>query len=188
MSLFGKIFGYEITSNKKEKEKNYESFAVPNKEGDKQTYNMSSSYGGNFYTPYVEETYNNKNELIKTYRKISLVSDVEEAIDDVIDVAIIPERENLRLNLDNIEESDISNSVKEVIHDEFKKILSLLDWNKKGYSIFRRFYIEGRLNYHKIIDEKTPNEGIKELRPIDALNIEKCVELEKTLDQEKYLC
>lgn len=178
-----KIFGYEIKSSKKDQEENLASFAAPQREGDKQTY-TATAYGGNFFTPYAEKEYENKNELIRQYRKMSLTAEVEEAIDDIVDEAIIPERDNVRLNLDSIDEEILSLDVKELIDKEFNKILSLLEWNRKGHSIFRRFYIDGRLNFHKIIDEKKPLEGIKELRPIDALNIEKCVELEKVCDPE----
>ena len=100
------------------------------------------------------------------------------AIDDIVNEAIVTSHEvpPVRINLDNI---NISDGIKEKIFVEFKEVTRLLDFDKKGVEIFKRWYIDGRCYYHAVIDEKQPKRGIQELRVLDPRKIKKVRESKK---------
>lgn len=119
-------------------------------------------------------------DLVKKYREMSLHAEVEMAIDDIINEMITEDASGqiVKLNIDKVDPEIIPEEVKKVIYDEFKKIVYLLDFNRKCYDIARRWYIDGRLYYH-IILENDPRQGIKEIRQIDPLRIKKVREVKK---------
>lgn len=129
---------------------------------------------GGAYGTYVdlEATTRNESDLITRYRYLANQAEVEKAIDDVVNEAIILDKVQLpvKLKLDNI---DLPERVKKRVSEEFDTILNLLDFQNMCYDIFRRWYIDGRIYYHMMIDEKKPREGIKELRYIDPRRIRK---------------
>lgn len=108
----------------------------------------------------------NENALIERYRDIAQYPDCESAIDDIITEAIVATEDDVpvTVNTDNV---DMPKGIREKIDQEFKNICTLLDFNRKGFDIFRRWYIDGRIYYHKIIDESRPKLGILELRYLD---------------------
>ena len=83
---------------------------------------------------------------------------------------------SVKINVDNI---DFSDDVKLKINDEFNEVLNLLGFNTKGHDIFRRWYVDGRLYYHKVIDRKSPRKGLTELRYVDPMKIKKVREVKK---------
>ena len=119
-------------------------------------------------------------DLIKKYREMSLHAEVEMAIDDVVNEMITEDASGyiVKLNIDKVDSSIIPDEVKAVMYEEFKHIIFLLDFNRKCYEIARRWYIDGRLYYH-IILEDDPRQGIKEIRQIDPLRIKKVREIKK---------
>lgn len=162
-----KLFGYEF---KREDEDNkLESFVAKTAEDGA----INVEAGGVFGT-YVdlEGSAKNDSELITKYREMALHPEVDIAIDDIVNEAIVPDfdEDTVELILDKVEMSD---NVKKAILDEFSAILKLLDFNNLGYEIFRRWYVDGRLYYHAIIDNDNPSEGIKEMRYIDPRKIRK---------------
>jgi hypothetical protein len=173
-----RIFGFNLSNTK---EPTNDSFAPPQAEGEIQIDTRGLGYGG-YYNNIVsvDDNISNENELIKKYRLMALVSEVEEAIEDVIDEAIVSEDNEVHINLDKVE--GISDNVKKIILEEHTGVLKLLNWNSKGYDIFKKFYIDGRLYFHKILDTKNPKNGLVEVRPIDALTIKKIVEIDKQMD------
>lgn len=172
-----KIFGFEITSSKKDEIKNLPSFAPPLQEGEF----YSDFGGGHFYNGFnIDQSFQNENELIKKYRAMSLISEVEEAIEDILNDMVVPE-EDIELDLSDAEE--IGEKTKKIIQEEFSNILSMLSWGEKGYDICKRYYVEGRIYFHKIIDEKNPKKGILEIRPLDSLNIKRHREILRELDK-----
>jgi hypothetical protein len=129
---------------------------------------------GGAYGTYVdlEGTAKNEAELVTRYREMSMYPECESAIDDVINEAIITDErdEAITINLDKLEQPD---SVKRRIEEEFKNVCKLLDLQNNAYEIFRRWYIDGRLFYHIMVDVKQPRKGIQELRYIDPRRIRK---------------
>ena len=106
--------------------------------------------------------------LVAQYRDVALYPEADNAIDDIVNEAFTTtfERPSVSIRLDLLQ---INDKIKKVIRDEFKTALHLLRFQKKSYDIFRQWYVDGRLYYQVIIDEKNPREGIRELRPMDSL-------------------
>ena len=111
-------------------------------------------------------------ELVNKYREIAMHPEVEMAIDDIVNEAIVadPKKEIVSINLDDLEQPD---KIKKMIVEEFDNIIDLLEFNQHAYEIFKKWYVDGRLLYHAMIDEANPREGIKELRYIDPRKIRK---------------
>lgn len=129
---------------------------------------------GGAYGTYVdlEGTAKNEAELVTRYREMSMYPECESAIDDVVNEAIVTDERDdaININLDKLEQPD---SVKKRIEEEFNEVLKLLDFQNNCYEIFRRWYIDGRLFYHIMVDVKNPRKGIQELRYIDPRRIRK---------------
>ena len=129
---------------------------------------------GGAYGTYVdlEGTAKNEAELVTRYREMSMYPECESAIDDVVNEAIISDERDdvISINLDKLEQPD---SVKKRIEEEFKNVCKLLDLQNQAYEVFRRWYVDGRLFYHIMVDIKNPRKGIQELRYIDPRRIRK---------------
>jgi len=117
-------------------------------------------------------------DLINQYRNMSLYPECEYAIDDITNEAIICEenKSSVAVVLDNLRQPV---SIKKKIQEEFDNVMRMLDFNNRGYDIFRRWYVDGRLYYHMVIDVKNPRSGIQELRPIDARKIRLVKEVQR---------
>ncbi len=171
------LFGFSLDKNneKKKKQQGLLSPVAPN--NDDGTVTISA---GGYYGQYVDIEGISKNEfeMIRKYREVSLHPEVDSAIDEVVNEAIVADGDDspVEIELSNL---DISDSIKKRIREEFKEIKRLLQFDKKCYQLFRRWYIDGRLYYHKVIDINKPAEGIKELRYIDPLKIKKMREVKK---------
>ena len=170
------LFGFEIKSKDKKKRK---TFVTPeNLDGATQVVE-----GGGVYGHYLDTGVDAKDEnvLIQKYREMSMSQEVDLAISDVVNEAVVHEdgKTTISLSLDNVEQSD---GIKTKISNEFKSILKLLDFNKTGSDLFKKWYVDGKLYHHIIIDKDKVKDGIKELVPIDALNIQKIDEVKKEKD------
>lgn len=119
-----------------------------------------------------------ENQLIQQYRSMAIYSEVEKAIDDITNDAIVPgtNRKPVRINLDNVQLSEV---IKNKIFTEFNELLILLDFNNRAYDIFRKWYIDSKLYYYIQIDPKNPQAGIVDLIPIDPIKIKKVRRIEK---------
>tara|TARA_Y100000385_G_scaffold290193_1_gene362356 strand:- start:1350 stop:2924 length:1575 start_codon:yes stop_codon:yes gene_type:complete len=119
-----------------------------------------------------------ENELIRTYRGMSLYPEVDQAIEDIVNESVVPgdNMDTVKLDLDDVNISDI---VKKKIHAEFKKIKKLLSIDKRAHDMFRRWYIDSKLYYHILIDNKNPDAGMVEVRPIDPLKIKRIRKVNK---------
>ena len=124
-----------------------------------------------------------ESDLIGRYREMSIHPECDSAINDIVNEAIAGELDNhpVDVELSNLR---VSENLKRVIRDEFNNILSLLDFDRKAYDLFRRWYIDGRLFFHKVIDPKDPNKGITEIRYIDPRKIKKVIEFDKPKDRQ----
>ena len=132
---------------------------------------MSSVYdfGGSFL---------DENSLIKQYRSMSLYPEVDMAIEDIVTQAICFDREHISVRVD-LQNVNLSDNIKSKIQVEFNNIIKLLDFNNRGYDIFRRWYVDGRIYYQLIIDTEHPEKGITEVRPIDPIKIRKIRKVQK---------
>jgi len=173
------IAGWELSLTKAEKkeeqEKDFETFS-PKIEDDGAT--LVAATGG-YYATYIdiEGTTKTEAELVSRYREMSLVADIDQAIEDIVNDAMdTDDNDIVSLNLDKLEYSD---KIKKKISEEFDNVLDMLDFNSRAYDIFRRYYIDGRMYYHAIIDKEKPEEGIQELRYIDPRKIKKIREVKK---------
>nr|HRC95768.1 portal protein [Coprothermobacter proteolyticus] len=120
----------------------------------------------------------NDKELIELYRSIARIPEVAEAVDEIVNEIISVNDEGEPVSLD-LEELELSESVKKKIREEFDNVLDVVDFDTRGHDLVRRWYIDGRLAGHKVIDKKKPADGIKEFRYINPLSLEKVIEYKK---------
>ena len=141
---------------------------------------------GGYFGQYVEmgDAANKASEadLIGRYREMSLHPECDAAINDVVNEAIAGDLNDHPVDID-LQHLKVSQTLRNRIREEFENVLVLLDFDRKAYDIFRRWYIDGRLFYHKMIDTKNPTAGITELRYIDPRKIKKVVEFDKPKDR-----
>lgn len=170
------IFGFEI-KKKKEIQASLGSVVAPSAD-DGAT--IVSSAAASHYGMVVdlEGVVKTENDLIRRYREISQYPDCDSAIEDIINEAIVADSEDPPVSL-IMDDVKLSESIKNKIRDEFSQILKLYKFDDKGHDIFRNWYIDGRLYYHILLDEKRPKEGIVELRYIDPRKIRKIKNIEK---------
>jgi len=134
---------------------------------------------GGAYGTYVDldGTVRTEAELVTKYREMALQPECDAAVDEIVNESLSCDDETIvDINLDNVK---ISENIKKVVREEFQQCLKLLDFNKYAYDIYRRWYIDGRLYYHVVVDEKATKEGIKEVRYIDPRKIRKVREVAK---------
>jgi hypothetical protein len=116
-------------------------------------------------------------DLIRKYREMSLNAEVDMAIDDVVNETITEDAKGTIVQLD-LDKVNIPEEIKSIMYSEFEEILTLLDFNRKGQEIFRKWYVDGRIYYHHILHDD-PTEGLKEVRQIDPLLIKKIREVKR---------
>jgi len=175
--LMNNMFGWFF---KKEPNKDIEPPSFAPKETDDgsiQTIAAGGSYG---VAIDLDGTVRTDNELITRYREMSLTPECDMAIDEITNESIeVEEDDPIDIILDDIE--NLQGGSKKVITESFKEILELLNFKQNGYDLFRRWYIDGRLYFHVIINDKNPAEGIQELRLIDPRKIKKIREVKKKI-------
>lgn len=176
------LFGFEIGRANKQTSQDQDiknkTFSIP-----ENTDGAVTIQSGSYYGTYVDldGVVRNEIELITRYREMSMQPELETAIDDIINESIVNDdnAKGVELNLDDLKQPD---TIKKRINEEFEFILKLLDFGNMGHDIFRRWYIDGRLFYHVVINDKSPSKGIEELRYIDPRRIRKIREIQKTKD------
>jgi hypothetical protein len=174
------LFGFTISRQKAEEDSLVQqSFAPPSSDDGALTITSAAYYG-----TYVDldGTAKNEVELISRYREMAMQPEIESAIDDIINESIVQDDDgrNVKLIMDALKQPD---KIKKAILEEFNTVLRLLNYSNMAQDIFRRYYIDGRLFYHIIIDRENPIGGIKELRYIDPRKIRKVRELRKKKDE-----
>lgn len=141
---------------------------VPPSDEDGADFYLTSGFFGSYID--IEAIYRTEFDLIRRYREMSLHPEVDSAIEDIVNEAIVSDTNDspVQIELSNLDASD---ELKNTIRKEFKYILELLDFDKKSHEIYRNWYVDGRLYYHKVIDIKKPQDGIVDLRYIDAMKM-----------------
>ena len=173
------LFGFEISRKKKQiEEEENKTFALPSNDDGAVTIQSGAYYG-----TYVDldGVVRNEIELITRYREMSMQPELENAIDDIVNEAIVNDDSDTGVEIDT-EELKQPEKVKKAIREEFETMLKLLNFGNMGHEVFRRWYVDGRLFYHIILDEKNPKNGIRELRYIDPRRIRKIREIQKSKD------
>jgi hypothetical protein len=173
------LFGFEISRKKQQDqdEKN-KTFALPQNDDGAVTIQSGAYYG-----TYVDldGVVRNEIELITRYREMAMQPELETAIDEIVNEAIVNDDSESGVEIDTDELKQPEN-IKKKIREEFEYVLKLLDFGNMGHEIFRRWYIDGRMFYHVIIDDKSPQKGIQEIRYIDPRRIRKIREIQKAKD------
>ena len=166
------LFGFTIGRTQKEKEASEKvSFALP--QYDDGALDVSGTPGGAFATYLdMEGAAKNEMDLIQRYRQMALYPEAELAIDDIVNEAVVCDREEAPVSI-NLENVNLSPDIKEKIQENFYEVTDLLRMRDGGYDTFKKWYVDGRLYYHIIIDPNNTKRGILELRPIDSLKIKK---------------
>ena len=168
------LFGYEI-KRKKEATK-AQSFVAPSDEEG----TLDIAGGAGFFSQYVnlDKAAKHDWDLIRKYRTTAESPECDLAVEDIINESITADETDCSVKLD-LDQTDLSKSIKNKVNDEFTEILRLLEWKNKGHDIFKRWYIDGRVYYHKMVDEKQSRKGIAEIRYIDPKFIKKVRLVEK---------
>lgn len=179
-SLF-EIFGWKQKNQPKEKEP--ESFAPQIDDDGAMVVAAGGSYGTYIDLDNAAKT---EAELVSKYREMAQHPEVISAVDDVVNESIVT-TEDVIVTLDLEKVEGYSDSFKDKIHKEFDEVLHLLNFNAtNAYEVFKRWYVDGRLYFHVIIDENKPKEGIKELRYIDPRKIRKVREIQQ-IQKDGYI-
>lgn len=171
------IFGYNISKKRDEEEDgNVKNALNLPEEGFSPTPLDISPISGSFYhfgATVDAESNMDEVALVTRYREVARQPEFGKAIDNIVNDVFAYDESSLpvSVNLDNVE--GISEKTKEKIREEFADLLNLLNFKNDSYDIFRRWYVDGRLFYHKVIDEKAPAKGIQQLRYIDPRKIRK---------------
>jgi len=173
-----KLFGFSIEETQNKSDGIISPVPKNNEDG------VDNYIASGFYGQYVdiEGAYRSEHELIKRYREMALHPEADGAIEDVVNEAIVSDLYDspVEVELSNLNASD---SIKKKIREEFRYIKELMDFDKKSHEIFRNWYIDGRLYYLKVIDQKNPQEGLKDLRYIDPMKIKYVRQEKKNTDR-----
>ena len=161
-----KLFGFKIEKDD-DQSKNVVS-PVPQSNEDSSDYYVSSGFYGQYVD--IDGVFKSEFELIKRYREMALHPEVDSAIEDVINEAIVSDQNDSPVDID-LENLPASAKLKELIREEFKRVKEVMNFDNKCHEILRNWYVDGRIYYHKVIDIKKPEEGLKEVRYIDPLKI-----------------
>lgn len=133
--------------------------------------------GGSYGTVVdLEGAAKNEGELVTKYREMIMHPEVDAAVDDIVNEAVVFDDHEPAVSISLDKLSNLPDTVKQAIQQEFNNILTLLDFEHQGYDVFKRWYVDGRLYYHAIIDKNNPKDGIQELRYIDPRKIKKIKE------------
>ena len=176
------LFGFSFKKKLTDKDRAPSPIAPSSEDG------ATSYIAGGYYGQYLDLDGNFKTEydMVKKYREMAMHPEVDSAIEDIIHEAIVADKNDspVHVNLDNLEVSD---TVKNLIRDEFEYIKNLFAFDGKAHEMFRRWYIDGRLYYHKVIDLDRPQDGIKEVRYVDPHKIKKVRQITKPKTADEFM-
>ena len=185
------LFGLEIKRKKGDEAQKLQSFVPPQNDGSIIEVGKDVGMGGFAASGGVigqfidmEGGVKTEADLVKQYRAMSLVPECDSAIEDIINESISSNDLDapVAINLDRV--NHFSDGIKEKIRDEFDEVLELLGFRELSHDIFRKWYVDGRLYFHKMVDSKNEKKGIQGLRPIDPQKIRKIREVEKIKDEK----
>ena len=175
-----KLFGFSIEDSESLSQTAVSPIPPNNEDGS--DHYMSSGFFGSYVD--IEGIYRTEFDLIKRYREMALHPEADSAIEDIVNEAIVSDTNDtpVEIELSNLNASD---GIKDKIRKEFRYLLDIMDFDKTAHEIYRNWYIDGRIYYHKIIDLKKPKDGIQEMRYIDAMKM-RYVRQQKKSKDDKY--
>ena len=177
-----KILGFQITrdENLEKAATSKQAFTVATP--DDGTTTISA---GGYFGQYLDMEVNAKNDfdLIRRYREVAQHPECDMAVEDIINEVIVSDERDTAVSI-SLDKLNISENIKGKIRSEFQECLSLLNFDEKGHDIFKRWYIDGRIYFHKVIDPKSPRTGLTEIRYIDPRKIKKVREVSKKRDSK----
>ena len=175
-----KLFGFEIKRAGSQKQL---ASVVPPRDDEDGSYATVASAGGHYgqYYNLGDDDSKDNYQLIMKYRANAMHPEADAAVEDITNEAISGSelKQNIQLNLDQV---SVSISIKNRITEEFNNIYGMLNFKELGHDIFRRWYVDGRLFHHLIVDESNPGGGIKEIRPLDSAKVQKVKKIKKKKD------
>ena len=176
-----KLFGFEIKRASKESEKLQS--IVPERDDDGAGY---ATAGAGHFGQYVNidgDDSKDNYQMIMKYRGVAMHPEVDAAIEDIINESIVhgEMEQPVDVNMDQLDQPD---KIKKLIKEEFDNIVNMLNFNELGHDIFRKWYIDGRLYHHLVVDENNLKGGIQEIRPVDAARMRKVKQIKKKKDVE----
>ena len=177
------LLGFQITRNNNDLGKPAEAkqaFTVASPD-DGTTTISAGGYFGQYLD--MEVTAKNDIDLIKRYREIAQHPECDMAIEDIINETIVSDERDASVSV-SLDKLAVSDAIKAKVRDEFDEVLRLLNFDEKGHDIFRRWYVDGRIYFHKVIDPKSPRKGLTEIRYIDPRKIKKVREVAKKRDNK----
>jgi len=174
------LFGFTIARNKVEEDQTVQQSFTPPSNDDGALTITSAAYYGTYVD--LDGTAKNDVELISRYREMAMQPEIESAIDDIVGEAICQDDDGkiIQIVLDDLKQPD---KIKNAIKTEFETVMKLLNYKNMAQDIFRRYYVDGRLFYHIIVDQTKPMEGVKELRYVDPRKLRKIREMKKSKDE-----
>ena len=175
-----KIFGFEITRTK---DKKAIKSIVPPRDDDGAGYVASTTYGSHYghYINMEGDDSKDNVQLILKYRGSAMHPEADAAIEDIVNESItsMDMKPSITLNLDRV---PVSASIKKQMLEEFDNIYNMLNFKELGHDIFRRWYVDGRLYHHLVVDDTNLSAGIQEIRYIDSAKIRKVKQVKKKKD------
>jgi hypothetical protein len=177
-----KLFGFEIKRAENEDPKKKPSI-VPARDDDGAGYVTAA---GTHYGQYVNidgDDSKDNYQMIMRYRGVAVHPEVDAAIEDIVNESIAGSEleQPVDINTDNLKVSD---KIKKTIKEEFDNIVAMLDFNEIGHDVFRRWYVDGRLYHHLVVNESNLKAGIQEIRPVDSAKMRKVKQVKKKKDPE----
>lgn len=178
-----KLFGFEIKRSRNRQQEKLQSIVPPVDEDGAGFVTAAGAHYGTYVDLDGEKSKDEK-QLIMQYRSVSHHPEVDAAVEDIVNEAISSSQNEppVRLNLDNVD--GLSDSIKKAMGEEFDLVLSMLNFGDLGHDMFKRWYIDGRMFHHLVLDERNLKAGIQEIRPIDAAKIKKVKQIKKKKDPE----
>ena len=177
-----KLFGFEIKRAATEDPTKKPSI-VPARDDDGAGYVTAA---GSHYGQYINidgDDAKDNHQVIMRYRGIAMHPEVDAAIEDIVNESITgsEQKQPIDINMDNV---DVSDKIKKTIKEEFDNIVGMLNFNELGHDIFRRWYVDGRLYHHLVVNETNLKAGIQEIRPIDSAKMRKVKQVKTRKDPE----
>ena len=178
------LFGFEIKRTAAEEAQQQALQAIVPSNQEDAVIDVAPGSGG-FYGSHMDLEASAKSEadLVTKYREMAMQPECDQAVEDIINDAVIMDDNVYPVEM-VLDQSNLPSRVKKMVREEFNSLLYMLDFGNKGYEIFRRWYVDGRLYYQIVIDKNSPRDGIKQLRYIDPRKIRKMRSQKKKTDKD----
>lgn len=177
-----RIFGFEIKRAQNRNAEKMQSIVPPTDEDGAGYVTAAGAHYGTYVNLGEGDHSKDNLQTIRQYRAVAIHPEVDAAIEDIVNESIVTSENESPVNLVLDKVDDLSDQLKNVINEEFQDICSMLKFTDLGYDIFKRWYIDGRIYHHLVVDENNLKAGIQEIRPIDATKIRKVKEVKKKKD------